>query len=427
MKKLLLLVLMFTLIVPAAGITTAQDDDVTLRFTFWIPLDHAATVEAFQPLADAYMAEHPNVTIEYSFIPFGEYDTTLATQLSGNEPPDAGWIVERSGPAFADAGILLDLRPTLKADADYDFADFSEPTLGLWVKDEGVYGLPFSTSPFLVIYNKTLFDEAGLETPDVLVERGEWTWEAMAVAAKTIKDETGAWGFVSTDSALYSSTGNAWATMIPLLRAYGTDIFDADLNCTMNSEAAVDAFSLLYTMIFDDQSVVPPGSEVVFWGGEVGLTFGQISRLSNLDEAEFEWGIARMPGGPAGDTISLIGQAAIVAFNGANNENQEVAADFVKFLTSKNGVAQMAKFFPPARLSVLESPEFLTGNPRVSEEDMANVVAKTIAEGSVLTAHVNFPEIDLLGATALDQLWMPGADVKSTLDLYCDLIGPSLK
>ncbi len=87
----------------------------------------------------------------------------------------------------------------------------------------------------------------------------------------------------------------------------------------------------------------------------------------------------------------------------------------------------MAKFFPPARLSVLESEGFLTGNSRVSEEDMANVVAKTIADGSVLTAHVNFPEIDLIGATALDQLWMPGTDVKSTLDLYCSLISPSLK
>jgi multiple sugar transport system substrate-binding protein len=333
--------------------------------------------------------------------------------------------VERNGPAFLDAGILFDLSDTLQSDETYDYDDFSPPALGQWLDGDAVYGIPFSTSPFVTIYNKTLFDEAGLESPDVLAERGEWTWEALAAAAKTIKEETGQWGFVSHDASLYLANGQRWGTIVPLLRAYGTDIFDAD-GCTMNSDAAVEAFSLVHSMIFEDQSVVPPGSEVVFWGGEVGVTFGQLSRLSNLDEADFEWGITRMPSGPAGD-VAIIGQAAIVVFDGENNERQAAAADFVKFLTTKEGVEMMAKFFPPARQSVLESDIFLTGNPRVSEEDMANVVAVSIADGSVLTSHKNFPEIELLGATALDLVWMPDADVSASLDMFCDLIGPSLE
>lgn len=424
MKKLLLLVLIVVLALPVANMATAQDEAVTLRFTFWIPLDHPASEEVFIPLADAYMAENPNVTIEYSFIPFGEYETTIATQLSGDNPPDAGWIVERNGPAFLDAGILYDFSDTLKSDEEYDFDDFSQAALSQWLDGDAVYGLAFSTSPYVTIYNKTLFDEAGLEAPDVLAERGEWTWEALAESAKTIKDETGKWGFVSHDASLYLANGQRWGTIVPLLRAYGTDIFDAD-GCTMNSDAAVEAFSLLYNMIFEDQSVVPPGSEVVFWGGDVGVTFGQISRLSNLDDAEFEWGITLMPSGPAGD-VAVIGQAAIVVFDGANNEKQAAAADFVKYLTTKTGVEMMAQFFPPARQSVLESDVFLTGNSRVSEEDMANVVAVSIANGQVLTSHKNFPEIELLGATALDLVWMPGADVAGSLDMFCDLIGPSL-
>ena len=426
MKKLLVLALIAALILPALSLVSAQDESVTIRFTFWIPTDHAAAVAAFNPLAEAYMAEHPNVTIEYNFIAFGDYDTTIATQLSGDNPPDAGWIVERSGPSYIDAGVLYDLSDTLKSDAAYDYADFSESAMGLWVKGDGVYAIPFSTSPFLTIYNKTLFDQAGLETPDVLVSRGEWTWDALADDAKAIKDATGSWGFVSTDAALFGSTGNAWATMIPLLRAFGTDIFDANNACTMNSDGAVQAFSLLHKMIFDDQSTVPPGSEEVFWSGNVGVTFGQISRLSNLDDAAFEWGVTLMPSGPAGE-VYLIGQAALATFNGKNNKHQEIAADFVKYLTSQQGVAMMAPFFPPARMSVLHSPEFLTGNSRVSPEDMENVVAATIAKGSVVSSHKNFPEIDLIGATALDELWMPDTDVKGTLDLYCSLIGPYLK
>ncbi|HML21601.1 MAG TPA: sugar ABC transporter substrate-binding protein [Aggregatilinea sp.] len=427
MKKLVILVLLAALILPAANFAAAQSDEpVTLRFTFWIALDHPAAVEVFQPLADAYMAEHPNVTIEFSFIPFADYEETIATQLSGDEPPDAGWIVEKSGPAFEDAGVLLDLSETLKSDEAYNYADFSESAMGLWTVDDAVYGIPFSNSPIITIFNKTLFDEAGLDTPDVLSANGEWTWEALASAAKTIKDETGKVGFVGNDSSLYLTTGLEWGTIVPLLRAYGADMFTPDNVCTLNSEEAVTAMTLLHNMIFVDQSVTPPGSETVFWGGEVGVTFGQLSRLSNLDDAEFEWGIAPLPSGPAGD-VSVIGQAAIVAFNGANNKNQAAAADFVKYLTTQEGIGMLSKYFPPARLSVLESPEFLASNPRVSEEDMQNVVAAAIANGSVLTSHKNFPEIELIGATALDMLWSPDADVATTLETYCQLIAPSLE
>ena len=426
MKRLVILVLLAALILPSASFVSAQDEPITLRFTFWIPLDHPSTVEVFQPLADAYMAEHSNVTIEFSFIPFADYEETIATQLSGNEPPDAGWIVEKSGPAFEDAGVLLDLSDVLKSDEDYNFADFSEPAMGLWTDGDAIYGIPFSNSPIITIYNKTLFDAAGLDTPDVLSANGEWTWETLASAAKTIKDETGQTGFVSNDSSLYLTTGLEWGTIVPLLRAYGADIFSSDNVCTFNSEEAVAAMTLLHNMIFVDQSVTPPGSETVFWGGEVGITFGQLSRLSNLDDAAFEWGIAPLPSGPAGD-VSVIGQAAIVAFDGQNNTQQDTAADFVKYLTTQDGIAKLSAYFPPARLSVLESPEFLASNPRVSEEDMQSIVAAAIANGSVLTSHVNFPEIELIGATALDMLWSPDADVATTLETYCQLITPSLE
>lgn len=402
----------------------SAQEDVNLTFTMWIPNDHPAMEAIFNPLAEAYMSENPNVTIEYVFIPIGEYDTTMATRLSGSNPPDAGWMLERSGPAYMDAGVLYDMSGVLTGDEAYNYADFSEPASAQWVDESAVYGVPFSTSPFITIYNATLFEEAGLETPDVLYERGEWTWEALREAAKTISDNTEAWGFVGNDgTALY--TTNPWATMIPLLRAYGADVLDGN-TCTLDSDEATEAMSLLHGMIFTDRSTVPPGDETVFWTGDVGITLGQISRLSNLDEAAFEWGIAPLPTGPAGEQ-PVIGQAAMVTFNGANNANQEAAADFVRFLTTQEGVTRLAQFFPPTRQSVLASEEFLTTNARVSAEDMENIIAPGIANGRVLTSHPNFPEMELIGNTIFDMLWMPDADVASTLDLYCQTVSTALE
>jgi multiple sugar transport system substrate-binding protein len=405
------------------GLVSAQEP-VEVVFTIWIPLDHVIVETVLGPMAESYMEEHPDVTIRYEFIPFAEYETTIATRLSGSDAPDAGWIVERNGPAFIASGVLYDMGEVLRGDEAYDFADYSEAASSQWRVDDAVYGIPFSTSPFITIYNASLFAEAGLETPDVLYSNGEWTWEALRESAKTIADNTESWGFVGTDGGAGMYQTQRYATLIPLLRAYGTDII-TDGACTANSPEAIEALSLLHGMVFADQSTVPPGDETVFWTGGVGMTFGQISRLSNLDEVTFEWGIAPMPAGPAGES-PVIGQAAMTVFNGANNENQALAADFVRYLSSQDAVSQMSPFFPPARYSVLESEAFLTGNSRVAAEDMENIIVPAISNGTVLTSHANFPEIELTGAVALDMLWTPDADVAAALDVYCQTISPYL-
>jgi multiple sugar transport system substrate-binding protein len=421
LKKLAVLLFLVALVVPAANFAAAQDQ--TLVFTMWINTDHPATVNVFQPLADQYKAQ-TGVSVEYVFLPYEEYDAQLATRLSSNDPPDAGWVVERNGPAYIDAGVLYDLAPTLKGDPEYDYADFSVPASAQWVVGDAVYGVPFSTSPFITIFNKDLFAAAGVDTPDVMAANGEWTWDALRTAAKAIVDKTDSWGFVGNDggAAMYSPA--PWGTITPILRAYGADII-ANNKCVLNSDQGVEAMQLLHDMIFTDKSVVPPGDETVFWTGDVGMTFGQISRLSNLDNATFGWGIAPLPSGPAGYK-PIIGQAAISVFNGKNNKKQELAADFVRFLTTKDGVTLMTQFFPPARLSVLDSDAFLTTNPRVSPEDMKNVIAPAIAEGTVLTSHPRFPEIELTGGAVLDMMWQPDADIAATADLYCQTISQYL-
>jgi multiple sugar transport system substrate-binding protein len=421
LKKLTALLVLVALVIPAANFATAQDE--SLVFTMWIATDHPAVVNVFVPLAEEYKAQ-TGVSVEFVFLPYAEYDAQLATRLSGNNPPDAGWVVERYGPAYIDAGVLYDLAPVLKGDPEYDYADFSEPPSAQWVVGDAVYGVPFSTSPFITIFNADLFAAAGLDTPNVMAANGEWTWDALRDAAKTIADETDAWGFVGNDGGASMYSPAPWGTVIPALRAYGADII-ANNECVLNSDEGVAAMQLLHDMIFADRSTVPPGDETLFWPGNVGITFGQISRLSLLDDAEFAWGIAPMPSGPAGFK-PIIGQAAIAVFDGANNEKQEIAADFVRFLTTKDGVTLMTQFFPPARLSVLASDEFLTTNARVSAEDMENIIAVAIAEGTVLTSHPRFLEIELTGGAVLDLMWQPDADMAASADLYCQTISQYL-
>jgi multiple sugar transport system substrate-binding protein len=417
-KKRLALLLVVILLVAFNAIA---QDPVTVRFTQWIPVDSERSL-TFLAIADEYMAANPGVNIEFEFITFADYTTALPLQLSGSNPPDAGWLPENVAPTWLQSGILADMAGALTTDAEYDYADLASAAMGLWTSGDGIYGVPFSTSPFLLIYNRDLFAEAGMDAPDVMIEKGEYTWDNLAVALKAIRDTTGIAGLQSINGALYNGE-RVWHTVIPFIRAYGGDAWDADNQCLLNSPESVAGVQKFHDMIFVDGSVEAPGEVVDFFTGTAAVLMGQLSRVGPLADASFGWDIAPLPDGPAGPA-AVIGQAAIVVFN--NSPNRDVAIDFVKFLTNKENTLKIAVYFPPIRASALATDVLYDANPTISAESMKTSVIDPTLTGKVLPAHPNFPTIDLTSRAFWDQLWVADADVQAVMDQMCGAIQPLL-
>src|SRR5688572_2311300 len=151
---------------------SAQDEPVTLRYTLWIAAD-SPQLALFNELAAEYTEQNPNVTVTFEPIAFVDYQSDVTLQLAGNDPPDAGWIVEGAARSWVESGVLADLGPVLRGDESYNFDDFSQSALELWTEGDAVYGIPFSTSPFIVLYNRDLFAAAGIPAPDELITSGE--------------------------------------------------------------------------------------------------------------------------------------------------------------------------------------------------------------------------------------------------------------
>jgi ABC-type sugar transport system, periplasmic component len=403
---------------PAATTAAAATSSapVTLRFTVWTGnADHLAMLKS---IADAYTAMHPNVTIKYDTIDFDDYVSKVTIQLAGGTPPDAGWLMETAAPSFVQAGVLADLKPVLTSYKDYDFADISAPTLKLWQAGDSVYGVPFSNSPIFVVYNKDLFTKAGVTTPDELIKNNQWTWENLAKISKDLTDKgpAGTYGFVGFDAAMYDS--QPWSTLVPVIWAYGGDTWSADgKTCEINQPAAVQAVQLVHDMVFKDKSIVQPGDKTVFAGGTVGITLAQLSRLTQLKDTGFSYGIAPLPAGPAA-TPAVIGQAAIVVFD--KSPNKAVAEDFVAFMTTKDNFAKMAKFFPPSRVSTLDSGIMATNNPTLDPAQVQSAIVDSIKNGSVQPSHVNFAKIDLAMRADFDKLWTADANVQDVLNAACN-------
>jgi multiple sugar transport system substrate-binding protein len=401
----------------AVGLMSTSALAAELRVTIWTGNEaHLAMLNGF---AESFKEKHPDVTVRYETIPPGDYTQKLTFQLAGGNPPDLGWMMEDAASTFANAGVLEDLAPTLTAAEGYDFGDFSEAALGLWAGDGKVWGVPFSTSPFVIFYNKEMFDKAGLEDPLQLAAKGEWDMAKFQEVAAKLKEANGKWGFEFKDGQGYDT--RIMHALMPPIRAYGGDVW-ANKECGFDKPEAVAAVQQLHDMVFKDKSIVPPGETGDYFSGNAAMTINQISRASLMEKAGFEWGIAPLPAGPAGEA-PVIGQAGIVVFTAGRQK--DLAAEFVAHMTNKENVATMAQFFPPARNSVLSSDAFINSNKLIPAEQM-KVVADAIAKGKVLPSHEKSPQILAAMKPRVDALWRAEANVEESLKAVCAAIQPLL-
>ncbi len=389
-----------------------------LRMTVWTGSE--AHLKMLNGIAESFKAKHPDVSVKFETVPVNDYTQKLTFQVAGGNPPDIAWMMEDAAPAFENAKLLMDLGPTLKATDGYDFADFSQPAMELWQEGNTVYGIPFSTSPFLIYYNKDMFDKAGLEDPQAMFAKGEWNMDKFQdVSKKLAEANPGKWGFEFKDGEGYAS--RMTHALLPPIRAYGGDIW-SNKECGFDKPEAVKAVKQLHDMVFKDKSIVPPGEQGDYFSGNSAMTVNQISRASKMAEAGFKWGIAPLPAGPGGES-PVIGQAGLVVF--AQGKNTEIAAEFVAHMSSKENVAIMAQFFPPARKSVLEADAFINGNKLVAPE-MMKYVADAITKGRVHPAHEKAPQILAAMAPRVDALWKADADVDAAIKGICTAIQPLL-
>lgn len=134
----------------------------------------------FKDLAKKYEEENPDVKINITSVGGGtDYISSLKSQFSSGDEPD---IFSIAGPSEAAQfeGNLSDLSDTKAAKAAL------EGTLDAVTKDGKVQGLPFNQEGYGFIYNKTVFEKAGVNADEIL------TYDDLEKAVKTIdskKDE----------------------------------------------------------------------------------------------------------------------------------------------------------------------------------------------------------------------------------------------
>ena len=127
-------------------------------------------MEAYLDQFSARMLEEKGVDVEINLeMPSSDqYINILQTRLSSNDAPDLFTLhASAHMPTYQAAGYLADLSNEPLADKLYpDVRD----TVSI---DGSVYAVPFESTVWGYLYNKDIFEEYGLETPDTLSEMQE--------------------------------------------------------------------------------------------------------------------------------------------------------------------------------------------------------------------------------------------------------------
>lgn len=140
----------------------AEEEPVTIKVFSNNPDRTADQGLVEQTIFDAYMEEHPNVTIEVEALDDEAYKTKFKAYAAGSEMPDLVSVWGQPGfiDEVIDAGILAELNQDDYA--DYGFLNGSTDGFS---KDGKLYGLPRNTDVMVVYYNAKMFEDNGWEIP----------------------------------------------------------------------------------------------------------------------------------------------------------------------------------------------------------------------------------------------------------------------
>lgn len=194
MTKFMSILLTLCLLMTLCASVAQAEEAVTITFSFW----DTNQEPGMKAIAEAYMAEHPNVTIETQVTPWGEYWTKLEAAAQGGALPDVFWMHSNQFYKYVSAGMLLDL-----TDLGLDYSPYPSGITALYSFEDKQYAVPKDYDTIALAYNKELFDAAGIAYPD-----DTWTWDTLRETAKKLTNaETGVMGFAApndTQSGYYN-------------------------------------------------------------------------------------------------------------------------------------------------------------------------------------------------------------------------------
>ncbi|WP_208559980.1 ABC transporter substrate-binding protein [Marinilactibacillus kalidii] len=392
----------------------SADGRTTLEFwSFW---GSGARRETIEEIIEEYNASQDDVTVEHVYQPWGDIWTKSLAAIAGGNAPDV--IVQdiNSVKQRAEAQQATNLQDYL--DEDDISGDFYPQLWDTVLYEEEAYALPFNTDTQVLFYNKTAFEEAGLD-PEMPPE----TWDELEEMARQLdQGSEGNWeqiGFyprwnIGVDVwALNADGGEAW--------------FDSNGEVAINTPEKVEALEWMldwqdyYGRDTINQYEAEFGSGVSdpFISGLVSMRGQNINYYTNLVENapdDFEFGVAPLPEKEEGSGHWSWGGGFVLEVP-ENTDHPEESYDFMKYLSS----TEVQEKFGMNSFDIMANTE-ANENLKTHEEldEMGQMIYEladqNLAVTTITPVPLNAPDFNSLVNTEIDAAFLGQKTAKEALD-----------
>jgi ABC-type glycerol-3-phosphate transport system substrate-binding protein len=351
---ILLFPMLLSLLASCSPLPAAGPEPVTLTFVViaspWLD-DHRADYER---LAAIYQEANPHVTIDVRWVSWDELPRELP-QADFLTDPEWGVDVVMTDAdlltTLADSDLFRDLGPSLEGDQALQAEDFYPGALDALRWQGHLYSLPAEIDPWVMFYNRELFDAAGIPYP-----ADDWRWDDFLEAARALNESPavrfpfGSWGAEVTPF-VYQNGG-----------ALTVDL-SAPEELTLDQAATVEAIRWYLNLALVEgimptpaeladhavgqgrgQTILSAGSEAeraalqaqadleqAVVAGQVAMWMGPLSGRGGRAGGrwDYQWGVAPLPAGRRTATVAGLQGYFITA----HSEHYTEALRWIDFLT----------------------------------------------------------------------------------------------
>ncbi len=391
----------------AAPATTATPEPVTI--SYWHTMSDPETAQLEQVVA-AFEAANPGVAVETTRYAYDDFKAALLTSIAGGEAPDTARLDIIWVPEFAEMGALLQLDGTLPGFDEIAASVFPGPlATNQW--QGHYYGLPQNTNTQVLLWNRELFDSAGVAGPPETVE------ELADVACQLSSGE---------QQYGYALGGTYFWAPAPIFYSMGGQVVDEGVTTAsgfVNGEESVAAMQLLSDLY--DQGCLSPN----LLGGGIGTSDGHATGLYAMitdgpwmidiykgTYPDFEVNFSLVPTGSDGSTSSVVGGEDLVVF--ADTDQQEAALLWAAHLLSEESQRTMAE------VGVIPTLSGLAGDPALPA--YFDVFMEQLETAQARVPHPRWSDMDNAVNNALQRILRDEQNPQEALDQAAEEINALL-
>ncbi|MBE5981578.1 MAG: sugar ABC transporter substrate-binding protein [Paenibacillaceae bacterium] len=320
----------------AAETTASAGGQTTLKWSVW---DISSTTY-YQPLIDAFEKAHPDVKIEMVDLGSTDYQTVLATELTGSGS-DFDVVTVKDVPGYmtlVNKGVLEPLDSYIES-SKVDLTQYKGLTDQIKVENK-LYELPFRNDFWVLFYNKDIFDKAGVAYPT-----NDMTFEQYDKLARSLTVDT-------PGQEVYGSHYHTWRSAVQLfgvldgkntiidgkydfLKPYYDMVIKEQEDGVCQDYATLKTSGLHYSGAFAQGNIAMMNMGTWFISTLMDkIRTGEYTDCKN-------WGIVKYPhaeGVEPGSTLATITSLAIPA----NAPHKDLAWEFINFVSGKEGAEILA-------------------------------------------------------------------------------------